>query len=108
MVADVAEVRLLEGVLQEGVRRGVGGTRGARRRADGEGKSGRHRGRRSQGRDVAGLGRSRRRHPDGTQLSRAAAVADLGTRTLEEVVGAFAAEALGPEGKRALQLLQLK
>lgn len=108
MVADVAEVRLLESVLQEGVSRGVGWTRRTRRRADGQGKSRRHYGGRSQGRDVTGLERSRHGHADGAQLTRAAAVADLGTRTLEEVVGTFAAEAFGPEGKRALQLLKLK
>ncbi|MCJ8736507.1 hypothetical protein PDJAM_G00013370 [Pangasius djambal] len=66
MQKNVAEVRLLERVLQEGVCRGVRWTRRTRRRADGQGKSRRHCGRRSQGRDVTGLGRSRHRHPDGT------------------------------------------
>lgn len=64
MVAEVAEVRLLERVLQEGVCRGVGWTRRTRRRADGQGKSRRHYGRRTQGWDVTGLGQDR--HPDGT------------------------------------------
>lgn len=117
MVADITEVWLLKDVLEEGVSRGVGRPRRPGGRADRQGHSTRdHGGQRGKGRGQRGhAGRGGYGHPDGAQVPGAAAdlrqevglELDVGARPLEEVVGAFAAEALGLEGQRTLQLLQL-
>lgn len=106
MVADVTERGLLEDVLHEAVSRRVDLQRVAR--------LGARRGRRS-----AGDGWWDRRdgevggHADVAQVARAAAHVGQQLRLVvaagsEEVVRALAADALGLEGQRALEPLQLK
>lgn len=110
MVADVAERGLLEDVLHEAVARRVYLQRvarlGARRGRRGAGNGRRH------GRDGE-AGGVRRGHPDVAEMARAAAHVGEQLRLVlaarpEEVVGALAADALGLEGERALEPLQLK
>lgn len=109
VVADVTERGLLEDVLHEAVPRRVHLQRVARlgarrgRRGAGDGRRDRRDG------QVGGV---RRGHPDVAEMARAAAHVGQQLRLVvaavsEEVVGALAADALGLEGQRALEPLQL-
>lgn len=110
VVADVAERGLFEDVLHEAVSSRVDLHRVA---CLGAGRGGRSAGDGRRDRRNGEAGGVRRGHPNVAEMARAAAHIREELRLVlaagpEEVVGAFAADALGLEGKGAFESLQLE